>query len=227
MVVFHWAAGWNVLKICRQGLVDTGILDGEPDFRFAFSVDVLSAKPAKKAFLWVVRSVNYWQKNTLISTNRTLWSVLVFRRSDSPFGEAAFNQRLNAALSDPRRRRLIKFLPLQTVAEREKPLSCNLVSAQEVSRLEREKPPLASGKLSAGLTKGTKKHQFELWSAAAEKPACRCGTSMILTEARLSGEMNCRKGASVFYQTKCCINGLKFYLPLLHQSTCSVCQTAN
>lgn len=48
MIVFHWAAGWNVLKICRQGLVDTGILDGEPDFRFAFSVDVLSAKPAKK-----------------------------------------------------------------------------------------------------------------------------------------------------------------------------------
>lgn len=47
MLVFHWAAGWNVLKTCRQGLVDRGILDGEPDFRFASSVDVLPAKPAK------------------------------------------------------------------------------------------------------------------------------------------------------------------------------------
>ena len=61
----------------------------------------------------------------------------------------------------------------------------------------------------------------------AEKPACRCGTSMILTEASLSGEMSCRKDASVFYQTKCCINRLKCCLPLLHQSPCSVCQTAN
>lgn len=68
------------------------------------------------------------------SVERACFSTVRF-----PFGEAAFNQRLSAARSDPRRGRLIKFLPLQTVAEREKPLSCNLVSAQEVSRLEREK----------------------------------------------------------------------------------------
>lgn len=34
-------------------------------------------------------------------------------------GEAAFNQRLKALHSDPLWRRLIKFLPLQTVAKRE------------------------------------------------------------------------------------------------------------
>ena len=36
-----------------------------------------------------------------------------------------------------------------------------------------------------------------------------------------------QEGRIRFYQTKCCINRLKFCLPLLHQSTCSVCQTAN
>lgn len=78
--------------------------------------------------------------------------MLGFQWSES-FGEAAFNQRLNTVHLDPGWRLLIKFLPLKTVAKREKPFSCNLPSAQEGQPVKREKLPLHSGRCSAGLRK--------------------------------------------------------------------------
>lgn len=56
-VVFHWVAGWNVLIICCQCLVNRGILEGAW-FRFSFFVDLL-CQVRQKAFLWMVRSVNF------------------------------------------------------------------------------------------------------------------------------------------------------------------------
>lgn len=88
----------------------------------------------------------------------------------------------------------MKFLPLQTVAKREKPFSCNLLSAQEGSLLQKENPLQGSGKSSAGLQKEQKNTSLG-FNAAVKKPGYRFGTSMILTELEsgMSGEIICSK----------------------------------
>lgn len=116
----------------------------------------------------------------LISTTWTLSDMLGLESRT----EAAFNQKLNAVHPDPHQRRLIKFLPLQTVAKRENPFPAIYCRRRRSvccrkEKKKQKKPSAGFRETQRWITKWRKKQTSSGYKAAVKKQEFRFGTWMI------------------------------------------------